>query len=44
VYDPRAAFSSVLMYATPPIGGSHIGFTYLNEPRGLTIPEIGIGR
>jgi len=44
MHDPRAAFSSALMYATQPRGGSHTDFTYLNELRGLTIPEIGVDR
>ena len=44
MHDPRAAFSSALMYATQPRGGSHTDFTYLNELRGLTLPEIGVDR
>jgi len=42
MHDPRAAFSSALMYATQPRGGSHTDLTYLNEYRRVLFPEIGI--
>jgi len=44
MHDPRAAFSSALMYATQPRGGSHTDFTYLNELRGWVHPEISINK
>jgi len=44
MHDPRAAFSSALMYATQPRGGSHTDLTYLNELRGLLYPEISVDK